>query len=172
MNLNIDILKSSAKYGKIYYIAYDGEIRQCKLIATAGKNRNAYYVLNIAGRGIRHIMPKTCSDNWWQTSLIESVMAASPEDLIKGKFLKDCYGSTCNAFNSRFIEPFFPDYLVCCSGGGIHCWKWNGLQPQLYTVTGSAEWRIDEKGSLAVLTKKLKDCSDQRKNAARQTLTK
>ena len=147
MATNIDILKCSADYDKFYYIEYEGAIRQCRLLATEGTGRQAYYILEIAGIGIKKIKPKDGhQSNWWNTSTVESVLAESPELLSKRKFINDQYGSTCNAYNSAFVAPFLPNYSVCGCGGGIHFWKWNGIRPELYNVEGSIRWRIDRKG--------------------------
>lgn len=150
---NIRILKCNAEYGKIYYVEYKGSIRQCKLVRTESEGYGACYVLNIAGIGEARISAKADGlyNNWWNTSQIESVLAASPEDLIRKRYLTDNYGTTANAYNSRFIEPYFPGYSVCGCGGGIYFWKWNGVRPALYQVNGDYSWTIDEDGFHCVL---------------------
>lgn len=152
MEANIDILKCSADFDKVYYIEFEGAIRQCKLLATEGTGKQAYYVLDIAGIGTRKVMPKKGhGSNWWYTSTIESILAESPEHISKRLYIKDQYGSTCNAFNSSFMEPFFPNYNVCGDGGGIYFWKWNGIRPELFKVTGDISWRMDRKGFHCIL---------------------
>lgn len=147
MAANINILKCSADYNKIYYIEYEGAIRQCRLLATEGTDRQAYYVLEIAGIGIRKIEPKDKdTQSWWYSSTIESVLAKSPKHLSNKKYLKDKYGSTNNSYNSPFVSPLLPNYSVCDCEAGIHYWKWNGIRPELNSVEGSVNWRIDSKG--------------------------
>lgn len=148
MAADIDILQSTAKFGSKYYIEYEGAIRECILIATEGNGRQCWYLLQIAGIGTVRIEPKKRSSktDYWYTSKIDSVLAESPEDISKQKYLLDWYGSTCNAYNSKFIAPFFPNYSVCGCGGGIHFWKWDGIRPELYEITQPCAWRIDENG--------------------------
>ena len=82
MAANINILKCSADYNKIYYIEYEGAIRQCRLLATEGTDEQAYYVLEIAGIGTRKIEPKDKdTQSWWYSSTVESVLAKSPKHL-------------------------------------------------------------------------------------------
>lgn len=152
MAANMHILKCTAEYGKVYYIEFGG-VRQCRLVATESDGTTEYYVLDIAGLGIRHVCPKSkgLSTNWWHTSQIDSVLAETPEDLSRRRFLKDWYGSTANAYNSRFIEPFFPNYSVCGCGGGIHFWTWNGTRPELQSVSSPCAWRINQEGFHCVL---------------------
>lgn len=148
MASNIRILKCTAEYGKTYYVELGNRIRECRLIATASDGKKPYYILDVAGLGETMVNAKDepFNDRWWNTSRIESVLAETPEDLTRKKFLTDWYGSTSNAYNSKFIEPFFPNYIVCGCGGGIHFWEWNGIRPELYSLNGKIRWRLDRSG--------------------------
>lgn len=149
------VLQSSADFNKVYYVEYQGAIRQCKLISTQGRGSLCEYRLNVAGIGevLIPFRPKE-SDNWWYNSQVKSILAETPEDLRRGKFVIDSYGSTGNAYNYRFLKPFFPNYDVCICGGGIIFWEWNGMRAVCYSVKGEFPWFIDEKGFHCALNAK------------------
>lgn len=142
---DIDVLKCNADFDKIYYIEYAGAVRQCKLIGTAGVGRRAWYILNVAGAGEVKIEPYEDS-SWWYSSKRRSILAETAEDVSRGKFIEDSYGSTFNGYNYGFIKDFFPNYNVCGCGGGIGFWRWNGIRPTYYSVCGEYSWHIDRDG--------------------------
>lgn len=141
------ILQSSADYDKVYYVEYQGVIRQCRLIATQGRGHHCEYRLEVAGVGevLVPFRPKE-SDRWWYCSKVQSILAESPEDLRRGKYLEDSYGTTQNAYNERFLQPFFPNYKVCICGGGIIFWEWDGVRARCYYEKGEFPWFIDREG--------------------------
>lgn len=164
------ILQSSAEYGKIYYVEYRGAIRQCRLVSTHGSNGKCWYQLEVAGVGEVNLPMAHRSDSWWYTSQIESILAESPEDLRRGKFLVDGYGTTSNAYNYRFIKPFLPNYEPCVCGGGITFWKWDGVRARCYYENGEFPWRIDKDGfhcsiNAPLLTEGRYDSKDACENA-------
>lgn len=149
------ILKSSADFDKVYYVEYKRKIHQCKFIATEHDgNRDAHYILDVAGVG-RVALPHhiESGSGWYNTSQGKSILAESVEDLRKGKYLVDWYGTTNNAYNSRFLQPLFPHYDVCICGGGIRFWKWDGIRAQSYLVTRDKDiyWRYDKDGFHCIL---------------------
>jgi hypothetical protein len=145
----MNILKCVAEYDKVYYVVYKNKIHQCKFIATELVNGEACYILDVAGVGTISIPNRIPSGGgWWNSSRCESILAESPEDIRRGKYLLDWYGTTNNAYNSRFLEPLFPHYDVCVCGGGILFWEWDGIKAVCYRVQENVPiyWRYDKDG--------------------------
>jgi hypothetical protein len=145
----MNILQSTAEYGKTYYVEYDRAIRQCRLIATHGTYNGEWYTLEVAGVGEVDILlrlPMTLSGGWWYSSKTPSILAESPEDIRNGRFLTDNYGSTDNAYNYEFMKQFLPNYEPCVSGGGITFWAWDGVRAKRHYESKEFPWRIDAKG--------------------------
>ena len=151
------ILKSSADYDKVYYVVYNDKIHQCKFLGTrSGMRGRALYMLNIAGVGIVNMPCKEGHNlypDWWNTSRHPSILAESVENLRKGRFIEDYFGSTNNAYNYGFLKDFLPNYDICGCGGGIYFWHWNGYKAERYKVTGDYEWFIDQLGFHCILNR-------------------
>lgn len=136
----MEILKCNADFDKVYYVEYRGELRQCKLIRTeSGNASNRYtpcYVLNVAGLGeMRFASPRQGGfDSWYHKSTIPSILYESVDAYRMGKPIEDNYGSTSNAYNSRFIEPLFLHHTPCNCGGSTYTWKWDGCKAICYKV--------------------------------------
>lgn len=144
-----NILKCNAEFERIYYVKFNNTLRECKFLGTRGFNHKCYYILNIAGVGVIEIEyhpQRGATPDWYRTSHTPSILYESIDAYRKGKPIIDNYGSTDNAYNSRFIEPFFPSYDVCGCGGGIYTWKWNGCNAVKYGVSVNLQWSIDENG--------------------------
>lgn len=150
----MDILKCNADFDKVYYVEYRGELRQCKLIRTeSGNASNSYtpcYVLNVAGLGEMHFLclDRRYFDYWYRTSKMPSILYESVDAYRMGKPIEDNYGSTSNAYNTRFIEPLFRHHSPCNCGGSTYTWKWDGCKAVCYEVKKMSEipWTWDKEG--------------------------
>lgn len=145
----MEILKCNADYNKVYYVEFNGTLRQCKLIRTESSEKNPCYVLDIALMGKVRIQADRFRhfNKWYHTSKIPSILYESVEDYRKGKPITDEYGSTGNCYNSKFIEPLFKICSTCNCGGSVYLWKWDGCKAVEYIVSmNSVCWHWDADG--------------------------
>jgi hypothetical protein len=145
--MDVSILKSNAEYGKTYLVEMDG-LRECKLLGTMGDVTGCYYLLNVAGIGERKVKFQPYRDypDWWYTSTTKGILYESIEDFRNNRPIIEQYGSTVNAYNSRFVEQLFPNLSVCGCGGGIYTWSWDNNKAVRYMVTGGISWKWDKDG--------------------------
>lgn len=150
----MEILKCNADFDKVYYVEYRGELRQCKLIRTeSGNSYNRYtplYVLNVAGLGEMRFeaLRQSHFDKWYHTSKIPSILYESVDAYRLRRPIEDNFGSTSNAYNTRFIEPLFRYHSPCNCGGSTYTWKWDGCKAVCYTINDvfRISWTWDRDG--------------------------
>lgn len=142
------ILKCNADYDKVYFVEYNGTLRECKLIRTEGGLARGVYVLNVAGVGETHFDCLSRRFNqWYMSGKLPSILYASVEDYKKGNPIMDEYGSTSNAYNFSFLDPLLKYHDPCNCGGYTYTWRWNGVKAVCHSVDVSrTAWTWDENG--------------------------
>ncbi len=150
------ILQVNLQIGSKCYLRYDGAIREAIFDGTKSAkkpNHNyyaLYYMLNIAGVGntLVEFDDDGQFDNWYRCTTCRTILFHTIEDCLNNKSqITALCGSVSNAYNGRFMQQFFPDFRVCCCGGTIHAYAWDGTQPvYLGAKLPDFAWVMDKKG--------------------------
>lgn len=168
----MEILKCNADYNKIYYVESKGQLYQCTFIRTELKSGTPVYVLNIAQRGIVKIPAnRTLHYNqWYRNSKIPSILYESVEDYRNHTPIIDDYGSTCNCYNTPFVDKLFKRCKTCNCGGSTITWKWSGCKAVRHIVPlKNISWHWDVTGFHCELND-LKDCYRTKEECEKNSL--
>lgn len=150
----MEILKCNADYKKVYYVEFEGQLCQCKLIRTESMCNTPVYVLNVAQKGVVKIkaLRTRYFDQWYHHSEIPSILYDSVEDYRRGKPITDNYGSTSNCYNTPFIDKLFTRCKPCNCGGSTITWKWDGSKAiEHIVILEKVSWHFDAEGFHCIL---------------------
>lgn len=151
----MEILKVNYEIGKKCFTRFNNAFHECIFLGTESVENGkgswvACYVLNIAGVGVTYVAFDRFGqfDDWYRGTNCKTTLYRTLEDCqYKRNAITAQYGSTDNCYNKSFMQPFFDFCSVCCCGGTLYTYVWNGTDAVVaigYFSTG--KWKIDENG--------------------------
>ena len=151
----MEILKVNLQYGSKCYLRHDGAIREAIFNGTkcVDKVNGGYaycYMLDIAGIGERLVEFDRFHtfDDWYRNTTCKTCLYPTINDCVNHRnAISANFGSVSNAWNAKFMRPYFPNFSVCDCGGYIHSYAWDGTQAVFLSAKlNDRTWTMDKYG--------------------------